>query len=270
MAESHELNHHHVKILFFGQCLNYGYQGVTRGETFPSLAAASLRERFPRHTFKFDMKYFYHPRGLKALLRHRLMVSSPDIVVIAVPAMFAARHWRVSALYELAPEIVDTARSFLQKIESRLRREPSDGRTTLDRTFTVHPPLAIADYERLIGEGLAYCRSKSSSRPVLLGPGRFNEDTIENYPIHSPDLWSSVNEMVARLGRRFQVPVINAQNMLEDYDGDVFIPNNHRWSRYGHELVAREVESVLIPEVTALSGRFSMGWIGQQDPVSHE
>jgi hypothetical protein len=40
---------------------------------------------------------------------------------------------------------------------------------------------------------------------------------------------------------------------LAEYGGEVFTPNNHRWSEYGHEIIAREVESALASQVTDLS-----------------
>ncbi|HEU4388044.1 MAG TPA: hypothetical protein VFV34_09625, partial [Blastocatellia bacterium] len=241
-----------VKILFLGQCLHYGYQGVGRSVTFPAIAAEQLSARFPHRQIRFDLKYLYHPRGLKALLQHRLLLSSPDIVVISVPAMFAARHWRVSLLYQFAPEVFDTARSFLQKIENRVYRDCSRNLTALDKAFTVHPPIKLDEYENLIEQAVLYCLTKSTARPVLIGPGLFNVDTIEDYAIHSPGLWSAVNAMVLQLGNRLGIPVINAQDTLADHDGGVFIPNNHRWSERGHQIVALEVERVLAPEISAL------------------
>jgi hypothetical protein len=244
-----------VKILFLGQCLNYGYEGVDKSDTYADLSASLLPLQFPGVRFKFDYKYFYHPRGLKALLKHRVTLTRPDIVVINLPAMFAARPWRVNSLYEIAPELVDTARSFFQKIESRIKGQPAWKEQTvlLDRAFTRHPPIAIDEYERLIEGSVNYCLANSDCRLVLMGPGRFNEDTIENYPIHSPQLWSSVNEMVRQLSERLGVTYIDVQDALSAHGGEVFISENHRWSAYGHELVAREVQTVLASEIKRLS-----------------
>jgi hypothetical protein len=119
----------------------------------------------------------------------------------------------------------------------------------------VLPPIKLDEYERLLEEGVLYCRSKSTCQPILMGPGRFNVDTIEDYAIHSPELWSTVNQMVLRLGERLGVPVINAQETLEDYSGEVFIANNHRWSHRGHRVVAVEVERVLSTEISAISAK---------------
>ena len=52
---------------------------------------------------------------------------------------------------------------------------------------------------------------------------------------------------------RLDVAVINAQEALAEYGSDVFTPNNHRWSEYGHEIIAREVESALASQMTELS-----------------
>jgi hypothetical protein len=244
-----------VKILFLGQCLQTGYEGVDRYSTFPNLAAEILRRQFPTVRFRFDIKHLYHLIGLKAILKHRLMLSQPDIAVISLPAMFAATSWRVNVVYEIAPEVVDTARSFMQKIEAKVSRSSQvKAETLIDRVFAIRPPIALDQYERLIQEAVAYCKRTSSCRVILMGPGRFNEDTCENYVNHSPEVWSGVNHMVRRSGERLNVPVINAQEALGGHGGEVFKLRNHRFSLYGHEVVAREVASVLSAQVAAVGG----------------
>lgn len=243
-----------IKVLFLGQCLQYGYANVKKSATFADLAASMLRVRFPGLSFKFDFKYLYHPSGLKAILKHRLLLSRPDVALINLPAMYAATAWRVNRVYEMAPELVDTARSFMQTIEAKVRG--SDQRqqaTMLDKAFTVRQPIAIDEYESLVEEAVNDCKQASSCRIVLMGPGRFNEDTSEDYAVHSPELWAAVNRMVFRVGERLNVPVINAQAALEEYGGEVFTPSNHRWSEYGHEVIAREVEAALASQVAELS-----------------
>lgn len=245
-----------IKLLFLGQCLNYGYSGVERSSTFPEVAMSLLKARFPTLNFKYENKYLYHPTGLKALLKHRLLISKPDIVVVGLPAMFTATRWRVNLLYEIAPEVVDTARSFMQKVEARFMQThrwstPTEmaKRKSLLSPSVVHEPLSLDQYERFIEEGVRVCQSEGRCRVVLMGPGRFNEDTIENYQIHSPEQWAAVNQMVLRVGKRLGVPVINAQEALSEYGSEVFLPGNHRFSTYGHEVVAREVESVLASQI---------------------
>lgn len=243
-----------IKVLFLGQCLQYGYANVSKSATFANLAASMLRVRFPGLSFKFDFKYLYHPSGLKTILKHRLLLSRPDVALINLPAMYAATAWRVNLVYEMAPELVDTARSFMQTIESRMRGSNQPQQTTvLDKAFAIRRPISIDEYEKLIEEAVAECKRASSCRMVLMGPGRFNEDTCEDYAVHSPELWASVNEMVLRVGKRLGVAVINAQDALAEYGGEVFTPNNHRWSEYGHEVIAREVESALASQVAELS-----------------
>jgi hypothetical protein len=239
-----------IKILFLGQCLNYGYAGVPASATFNKVAAAALRARFPNASFLFRSKYLYHPKGLNALLAHRMLLSRPDIVIINAPAMYAATSWRVNRVYEMAPEIVDTARSFLQKLSARMNNSPNLPMTTpLDKLFTTHPPIEVSEYERLLEEGVKICLA-NFCRVILMGPGRFNEDTLEDYQAHSPALWTAVNRMVIDLGRRLNVSVIDSHEVLAGYGGEVFMPNNHRWSPAGHEIIAREVESVLAREIT--------------------
>lgn len=245
-----------VRILFLGQCIQYGYEGVHRYATYPNVAASILAAQFPSFRFKFDFKYLHHPTGLKAILQHRLPLTCPDLTVITLPAMFAATHWRVNLIYRIAPELVDTARAFMRQIEARVKGvdQTALGRhTIIDKTFSVQPPLTLDRYERLVEAALSYARHISSRRIILMGPGRFNDDTHEDYPVHSPELWSSVNEMVARLGARFNLPVINMQDALTECGGEVFIPNNHRFSEFGHEVVGREVARVLTAELRMLA-----------------
>jgi hypothetical protein len=242
-----------IKILFLGQCLQYGYDTVSNADTFQALAAPALRARFPHLEIKVDLKHLYHPIGLKALLRHRLAVCRPDIVVLSLPAAFAARFIRVNLLYEIAPEIVDTARDFLQKLDSALLgRQSRKASTPLDRFFTLRPPMPLPEYERLVNEAIEFAVSTSSSRVVLMAPGRFNEDSTDIYDIPSPEIWAQVNQMVVDLGHRHHLPVICTQDLLADYGSEVFLTNNHRWSRYGHEVIAREVEYVLSTQIGAL------------------
>jgi hypothetical protein len=243
-----------IKVLFLGQCLQYGYANVSKSATFADLAASMLRVRFPGLSFKFDYKYLYHPAGLKTILKHRLLLTRPDVALINLPAMYAARSWRVNLVYEIAPELVDTARSFMQKIEGKVRGDNKQHQATmLDKVFAVRRPITIEEYETLVEDAVRDCKSASSCRIVLMGPGRFNDDTIEEYAVHSPELWSSVNRMVLRVGQRLDVPVIDVHEALAEYGGEVFTPSNHRWSVYGHEIMAREVEAVLASQVAELS-----------------
>ena len=218
-----------------------------------------LKTRFPGLSFKYANKYLHHPTGLKPHLRRRLLLTKPDIVILSLPAIFASTPWRVSLLYQIAPEVIDTARSLRQKIEARLmemHRGSAPAKMAEIKAAlypsVVHPPLSIAEYERLIEEGIAICRSMRSCRVVLVGPGRFNEDTVEKHPVNTPELWAAVNEMILRVGRRTGAGVINAQEALAEHDGEVFLPGNHRFSTYGHEVVAREVEAVLASQIMML------------------
>jgi hypothetical protein len=124
--------------------------------------------------------------------------------------------------------------------------------TWIDRTLAVRPPVPLDEYERMVREAIVHCQQTSDCRLILMGPGRFNEDTLETYAIHTPELWAAVNQMVIDLGKQFRLPVINAQESLGGHGSEVFMLNNHRFSEYGHEVVAREVESVLAREVAVI------------------
>jgi len=268
-----------IKLLFAGNCHQTGYEGVPQSATFPVLARRMLSARFPSLSFKFETKNLHDPRGLKPLLRARLMLSSPDIVVIMLPAVFAATGRRVNLIHQMAPEVLSTAHSLMWKIGSKLKGtsggvaarnllDRSSAWLQLDRLSTWFPPVTLDEYERLIEDGIEYCRRTAACCVVLMGPGGFNEDTKQHYSIHSPELWSSVNQMVLRVGQQLSVPVINAHDAQAGGGGEVYLPNNHRWSRYGHEIVAREVECVLAANITALSLSRSERMIGL-DEATH-
>ena len=248
-----------IKILFLGQCLQSGYDDVPASATYTHLARAALSTRFPELNFIFETRMVFHPKGLKALLRYRLATFRPDIVVITALATYAATQWRTGILYEMAPELVVTARSFIEKLDAKLSSGPTFGKLldkTLGRTYglrphVVHPPLQLDEYERLLEDGIHQCRRRPC-RVALLGPGGFNEDTKNDFELQSPQLWSSVNQMVLGLGKRLDVPVINAQEALHEHSGEVYLRNDHKFSRYGQAVIAREVEAVLAAEVAAL------------------
>lgn len=253
-ANNGATNKDSVKVLFVGQCLQYGYANVPKSSTFASRTASMLHTRFPALSFKFDYKFLYHPIGLNAILKHRVLLSHPDVVIINLPAMYAARAWRVNLVYEKAPELVDTARSFMQKIEAKVKGSSGQQASTmLDGLLATRQPIRIEEYEKVVEESLLECRRLSSCGIVLIGPGRFNEDTIEEYAFHSPELWSAVNQMVLRIGKKLNVAAVNVQEALGEYGGEVFIPNNHRWSEFGHEVIAREVEAIVSSQVTQLN-----------------
>ncbi|HJQ27532.1 MAG TPA: hypothetical protein VKA60_26840 [Blastocatellia bacterium] len=255
MTTSH-LYHRHksLKVLFLGQCLQYGYQGVEKSSTFVNVAAANLARQLRPLRLRLDLKHLYHPKGLKAILKHRLRLARPDIVVISVVATFAAAYTRVNLIYEIAPEVIDTARSFLQKVEAKYARRGNTvkSETPLDKLMSWHPPLRLDEYERLVNEGVELCRT-GGCRVVLLGPGRFNEDAVMGgYTTPSPALWSSVNDMVRRVSRAQGATMIDCAGVLSEHGGEVFMPNNIRYSPFGHQVLAREVEQVLAAEARAL------------------
>lgn len=258
-AQIEASRHGRAKILFLGQCLQYGYQDVDSASTYFALAASALAERFPAVALRFDRKHLYHPKGLRAILKHRLRFARPDVVVVSVVGTFAANPTRVSLLYELAPELVDTLRNFAQNVERGRRDGPVNARTRLDGLMAWHPPLGLDEYERIVREGVDLCRA-AGCRVVLLGPGRFNEDTSETYAIATPGLWSEVNDMVRRVAASTGSAAVDVFGSLQEHGGEIFLPNNIRWSRAGHRVVARELEHALAGEIAALrSGKVADG-----------
>jgi len=241
-----------VNVLFLGQCLQYGYPGVYASETFPHLAKRTLESRFPHLAFNFNLKYLYHPVGLKPILAHRLMVSNPDFVIIFVSAIFVASSWRVNYIYEIAPEVIDTARSFMQKVEARTKREYVRSKTLLDNLLTRRAPLSIDEYRNYLREGIETCRTSNIRSVVLMGPSYFDEDTHEGYALESPEVWLSVNRMVLALGEEMNVPVIDTQGLLIDCGRESRLPHSIKYSPFGHTMVALEVDRVLGAMVSSL------------------
>jgi hypothetical protein len=215
-----------------------------------------LRAQFPGIKFRIDLKHLYYPTGLKAILRHRLRFARPDIIVIGLPAMYAATEWRVNMIYDIAPEVVDTARTFMRRIEAAVARRPAYPQsrdTLLDKTFARKKPISIPAYESLVSEAIADAKQANGCRLILMGPGAFNEDTNEVYELHSPELWSAVNDMLSGVAKRFDIPFIDMQGALGEHGGEVFCPANHRFSSHGHEVVAREVTRVIASQVGVVS-----------------
>ena len=83
---------------------------------------------------------------------------------------------------------------------------------------------------------------------VLMGPGGFNEDTKESDAL-TPELFNSLNETIMSLGKRLGVGVVNANELMAEQDGSVFLRGNQRWSAEGHRLMAQELSFVLASEI---------------------
>jgi len=245
-----------LKLLYLGQCLQQGYEGVTEAETYPRLIVPMLNATFPDVRIKYELKSMYHPSVLKSLLRYRLPLSRPDVVLISLPALFTVIPWRLNWLYQVAPDLELSARALLQKIDAKVRgrqrglsvEAAADQFAPLMPSVT-HPPLQIEEYERLAEEGIRLCQSLSSCRIILIGPGGFNEYVTEALPPNAPQLWASVNKMVLRLGERMKVAVVNVHDLMEEEGSGVFLTGNIRFSVYGHDVVAREVASIIGAQV---------------------
>jgi hypothetical protein len=244
---------HKFKILILGQCISIG-EGIRKESSYPQLVKQMLGLRFPMLSFQVEILPLLHPTGLKALIKSCLQLR-PDVVLLSLPAIFASIPYRVNHLYLQAPDIMRTARKFISMVESRIR-----GDLTLATLFSkrhalrmtsVIGPLSIAEYERLIEDAMLYCRTASNCRVVLLGPGGFNEDTkIDD--LESPEFCGEVNQMILRVAKKLNVAVINAHELTTDLGGKVFQFGNHRWNQQGHEIVAREIGSVLASQIQHL------------------
>ena len=243
-----------LRILFLGQCIAAGC-GVDGASSYPRLIQQMLSAQFPELCFEIAFKPLLHPTGLKVLIQSSLSFDS-DIIFIGLPAMFAAIPFRVNSLYLAAPDIMRIARSFVEKIESRIRRDSGLARVLGKRSALVPtvvcPPVSCDEYERLIEDAVTFCRQSSTCRVILMGPGGFNEDATIEY-LKSPDVCSVINQMILRVGERLGVPVVNAHDRMTSLGGKAFFRGNHRWNQYGHDVMSREIQSLIASEVKALS-----------------
>ena len=177
-----------------------------------------------------------------------------------LPAWFASGPCRVNLVYLMAPDLVFTAHAFVQQIARRIRSDSVLARLFAKRSAllpsSILPPVTCEDYERVIEDAVDLCQRTSTCRMVLIGPGGFNEDAADTIG-QSPDLCSSINEMILRVGERHGLPVINAFEVLAEEGGSVFLPRDYRWSAHGHHVVAREIESVLSSWVRDLTATIS-------------
>ena len=242
-----------VRIQFLGQCIAVNGEGRV-ATAYPQIAQQMLMTAFPSLAFKSNVCMLSHPRGLKALVRSRLLLFKPDIMVISLPAMFASIATGVDLINQMAPELTVTARSFLRRIDAKLT-----GGNALEtmvknrlkwRPTAVYAPLAIDEYERLIDEAIDLSFRTSACRVILFGPGGFNPDTRTD-TAGTPELSSAVNRMVLRSGQRLGVPVVNASDLIAENDGSVFLPGTNVYSQRGHEVIAREVCSVIASQLLA-------------------
>jgi len=242
-----------IKIQFLGQCIAMNSDGLP--SAYPEITQQMLRAAFPAVTFKTNVCMLSHPRGLKALVRSRLSLFKPDIMVISLPAMFAAISTGVDLINQMAPELTVTARSFLRKIDHKLtggNALQSLVKNTLKwRPTAVYAPLSLDEYERLIDEAVEFLRRTSACRVILFGPGGVNEDTRTD-TAGTPELTSAVNQMVLRTSQRLGVAVVNASELMAGHDGSVFLPGSNVYSQRGHEVIAREVYSIIASEVMAV------------------
>jgi hypothetical protein len=244
-----------IKILFLGQCIAAGYN-VGSSNAYPILTKAMLSTRFPTFTFEIDFRPLLHPSGLKPLLKASLSLK-PDIIFLSLPAIFAATPFRVNSLYLLSPDIMNVARSFVQKLESAVRTDSRFAKLLTKKSAlmptVVRPAVGVDDYERLIEDAVKSCQKLSKCRIVFMGPGGFNEYTKDGDEL-TPELFKSINEMIINLGVRLGVATMNANELMAEQDGSVFLRDNQKWSEEGHKIMAQELTSVLTSEIVKLRG----------------
>jgi hypothetical protein len=241
------------RIIVLGQCIATG-AGVDENSAYPGLTARFLSTRFPELSFEMTVLPLLHPTGLKALVASCLP-SRPDVILISLPAVFACIPYRANQIYLQAPEIMQVARKFVMLIESKIRSDSGlaklFGKRSSLMPSSVIAPLTVPEYRRLIEEAVVYCRSASECRLVLLGPGGFNEDAkIDD--LKSPELCSEINQMIMGVGEKYFLPVINAHDWATSQGGKVFQRGTHRWRESAHEVMAREIESVIASQVCAM------------------
>lgn len=254
-------NHHQIRIVILGQCIASGV-GVGENAAYPRLVERMLKTQFPATVFHTSVYPFIHPTGLLPLLKS-VLSARPDIILLSVPATFASSTWRGNALYLQAPDVMMMARAFLRKIEPGLKRNLRlwrlYERKSLLLPTSVCPAVTAEEYERLLTEAISYSQQQSSARLVLLGPGGFNEYVSANDgTISTPELGTTINQMVLRVGQRMKLPVINAYDFMADQRTEVYLPENHRWGLEGHQVMSREICAVFASEVRNLTATSSL------------
>jgi len=241
------------KILVLGQCIA-GSVGIDEKASYPELTRRFLSLRFPSLSFQVSVAPLLHPTGLQSLINSCLS-SQPDVILISLPAIFASIPYHANHIYLQAPEVMQVARRFVRLVESKIRGDSALAKLFSKRSAlmptSVIAPLSVNEYERLVAEAIVSCQSASDCRLILLGPGGFNEDT-EIPDLKSPELCSEVNRMILRVGEKFGIPVINAHDWAAGQGGKVFQRGNHRWNETTHEMMAREIESVIAAQLRAL------------------
>ena len=246
-----------VRILFLGPC-NMFVENQP-GTAYPEVCVRTLRTRFPQLNIVWDRHQLMHPAGLLPRLHASLGSFQPDIMILNLAAVYAAIPLRMSIIAMMAPEVLQSARAFLHRVEARLRTDSAFARLLRQRSKITpeqtYQPVALDEYQRLATAALEFCKESSSCRLVLMGPGGFNDYGKNRYPLYSQDLWASVNRMVTTLGKRFGIPVVNSHDMMESLGSNVYLPDSDLWSTQGHELVAREVEDVVAGQILALPSR---------------
>jgi len=178
----------------------------------------------------------------------------PDLLFISLPGMYASIPFRVNLLYLQAPGVMMMARSFLSRIESRIKSDSKLSRLLARKSAlqptTVLPALSVEKYEQCVSEAVDLCQQPGGCRVILMGPGGFNEYS-EDGNLDSPELASSVNQMLLRGAAEKGVPFVNAYELADDHTTDIYLPETHRWGLLGHEVMAREIEHVLASEIIA-------------------
>ncbi len=245
--------HGAIKLLFLGQCIASGHD-IGEANAYPRLVQQMLGAQFPTLRFELKFRPLSHPTGLKALLASCLP-EQPDIIFISLPAIFASMPFRVNSLYLIAPDVMHLAHSFAVKIEARLRKDSALAKL-FSKRYVLQPtmkcaPVTCDEYRQLIEEALSFCQQASHCRLILMGPGGFNEDT-ETEELKSPEQCEAINQMILAVGRRLNVPVVNAHDWMTGQGGKVFLPGDIRWNQLGHEVMAREIQSVVAAQVKAL------------------
>jgi len=243
-----------VRVQFLGQCIALGGAGVDVSSTYPTLIKHMLSAEFPGMRFEVGLRQLAHPLGLKPLVRASLMLFRPDILVISLPGIFASAPRPVNLIDMIAPEVLYTARSFLQTVRKRVRSDSTlwklYGKTPTVLPHAVYSPVAVDRYRSAVEEAVRYCQESSKCRIVLLGPGGFNVDADPDC-LPAEDAYKAVNEMTIEIGRRLNVPVINATEIMAAHDGTVYQPTTNFWSQDGHQIMAREIGSVIASQVRA-------------------
>jgi hypothetical protein len=255
-----------VKVVFLGQCFVFGYRGVSRQQTYPSIVVARVAAERPDVLIEPIPVGFYHPLELPAKVARVMTAPRPDIIVVdaaanaiaglgpepvnveSMPVAMAtvtesARHGRevakgLTERYRVLAPLVDAMEQAGRRLVDssivpfvRRRRQPT-----------------LLEYEHALEETIAVARAEGSTTALVLqGPSVFNPD--ESHEAFRPDtieLYRRVNNMVRRVATARGVSFVDRLDVAGASNPALFLDGAIRLSPFGHHLFGHALAEHLL------------------------